>query len=48
MLLPSKGDVSIGGGTGESGAHQKKIKRNSLKRKGQAIKVNDFEKLEIF
>ena len=39
MLLPSKGDVTIGGGTEESGVHLKKIKRSSLKRKGQAIKV---------
>ena len=39
MLLPSKGDVTIGGGTEESGVHRKKIKRSSLKRKGQAIKV---------
>ena len=39
MLLPSKGDATIGGGTEESGVHLKKIKRSSLKRKGQAIKV---------
>ena len=39
VLLPSKGDVTIGGGTEEPGVHLKKIKRSSLKRKGQAIKV---------
>jgi len=38
VLLPSKGDVTIGGGTEEPGVHLKKIKRSSLKRKGQAIK----------
>ena len=46
MLLPSKGDATIGGGTEESGVHLKKIKRSSLKRKGQAIKVIGFEGIE--
>ena len=40
MLLPSKGEVTIGGGTEGSGVNQQKFKRSSLKRKGQAIKVN--------
>ena len=39
MLLSSKGEVTIGGGTEGSGLHQQIFKRSSLKRKGQAIKV---------
>ena len=48
MLLPSKGDVTIGGGTEEPGVHLKKIKRSSLKRKGQAIKVIGLRTYKTF
>lgn len=50
MLLPSKGEVTIGGGTEGSGVNQQKFKRSSLKRKGQAIKrapeITQFDKVK--